>query len=188
MISIAIPYYSKMKDADFFMKRCLKSIENQSYKDYEIVITEEGSASHNTNEAIKKSKGDLIKILCMDDYLAHGNSLKEIVDNFRGEWLISGCSNNPNPYYTGDIHQGNNKLGGLSAITIKNNNPLLFDESLFWLLDCEYYRRMYDKYGFPVILNGVNVIIGEGEHQATNMLQTELKRQEVIKVTQMYAR
>lgn len=187
MISIAIPYYSKMENADFFMKRCLESIERQTYTDYEVVITEEGVVGHNLNEAIKRCKGEIVQILCMDDYLAHDNALKNIAEAFEGQWLISGCNNNPNPYYTGDIHQGNNKLGGLSVIAIKNENPLLFDENLRWLVDCDFYKRMYAQYGSPKILNGVQVMIGEGQHQATNMLNEDLKRAEVMELTKRYA-
>ena len=62
-ISIVIPVSKKMKNGDYFLKRCLKSIKSQTFKDYEIVMTEKGNASHNTNEGIKQAKGDYIKIL-----------------------------------------------------------------------------------------------------------------------------
>lgn len=176
-----------MKNAEEFLWRCINSVHKQSYKDYEIIYEEGGNAAENINKGIKKAKGEIIKILCMDDYFTHKNSLKDIVDNWKGKWMITGCSNNPYPYYTGDVHQGNNKLGGLSVIAIHNQNPLLFDEELQWLLDCDYYKRMYDLYGLPTILNGVNVTIEEGDHQATNNLAMELKRNEVIKLTQRYA-
>ena len=75
MISICIPYYPQMKNADFFMKRCLDSIEKQTYKDYEIVITDQGKMAENTNTAIKQAKGEIIKILFMDDYLKDENRI-----------------------------------------------------------------------------------------------------------------
>lgn len=182
MISIAIPYYSKMKNAQIFLDRCLYSIREQTYQDYEIVVTEAGKMAENTNQAIKQCKGDYIKILYMDDYFADKHSLQRIVDAFKAnpkaEWLISGCSTNHKPYWTDNIHLGNNKLGSPSVLTIKNNKPMLFDENLGWLLDCDYYRRMYDLHGHPIILEEDNVIIGVGDHQATNTMGDEVKLQE----------
>lgn len=187
MISIIIPYHAKMKDAELFMDRCMKSIKTQTYTDYEVIVTEGGNAAENINKGIKQAKGWLIKILCMDDYFSHDDALANIVHNFEGGWMITGCSNNPHPYYTGDIHQGNNKLGGLSVITVRNLDPELFDESLHWLLDCDYYKRLYERYGEPTILDEVNVTIEEGDHQATHNIPDERKRKEVLELTQRYA-
>jgi glycosyltransferase involved in cell wall biosynthesis len=179
MISIVIPYYSKMVNAEFFLKRVIDSIMMQTYKDYEIVITEEGSATENTNAGIQKAKGDLIKILHQDDYFAHPNALQDIVENFKGTWLITGTEGNEFPYYTADIRTGNNKLGSPSALTIINDKPLLFREDLKWLFDCEYYERLYERYGEPEILDGVNVIIGLHDDQATRLLTDDEKQAEV---------
>ena len=184
---MAIPYYSGMKNAQFFLDRCLESIRSQTFQDYEIVVTDKGGMAQNTNNAIKGCSGELIKILYMDDMFADNNALKRIVDAFKGHWLVTGTDNNPHPYWTDDIHLGNNKLGSPSALTIKNENPLLFDENLGWLLDADYYRRMYDKYGEPTILDGVNIIIGIGEHQATNTMGGEIKLREHEYVKKKYA-
>lgn len=188
VVSIVIPYYAGMENAQFFLDRCLKSIKRQSFKDYEVIVNEEGVVGHNINNGVRKAKGTLIHIMCMDDYFAYDDALKEIVSNCAGNiWHISGCSNNPNPYYTGDIHQGNNKLGGLSVITYLKEEGETFDESLVWLIDCDFYKRMYSKYGSPKILNGVHVVIGEGRHQTTNLLRSEIKRHEVNVLTERYA-
>jgi len=182
-ISIAIPVY-EMENKEFYLNRCLESIKNQTYKDYEIVITENGRGmASNTNEAIKKCKGRFIKILFMDDYLAHKYSLKEIVDRFQSRWLVTGCEHDNHspdhyPRYNEDIHKGYNTIGSPSVLTILNKNPLLFDENMSWLLDCDYYKRMYDKYGEPTILNTVNVGIGIHKGQATYILSDELKTNE----------
>jgi len=186
MISICIPYYSKMTNADFFLKRCIESIEKQTYKNVEIVVTDEGNAPHNTNLAISKAKGEIIKILFMDDYLTHDNVLQEIIDNFKGQWLVSGSDNNQYPYYTGDIHQGNNKLGSPSALTIRQGTEITFDENLVWLFDCDYYKRMYKLYGEPVIIKGNHITQGIGEHQATNNISKEIKGREFYLMKEKY--
>lgn len=186
-ISIAIPVYD-MPNKQFFLERCLGSIREQTFQDYEIVITEKGGISENTNAAIKESKGELIKILYMDDYFSDKDALKRIVDNFNGHWMINACDNNPYPIWTDDTYTGNNKLGGPSALTIKNDNPLLFDNDLKWVLDCDYYQRMYEKYGEPTILEEVCVNIGVGEHQATLQLSDDIKIKEYELMRQRYAK
>ena len=44
-----------------------------------------------------------------------------------------------------------------------------------------------EKHGKPTILEDVNVIIGLGAHQATNILSDELKVNEQTYLTQKYA-
>ena len=187
-VSIAIPIHP-MENWQFFLTRCLESIYSQTFTDYEIVITNAGKMAENTNRAINASEGELIKILYMDDFLAHSNALKEIVDNFGDEdnWLVAGCLHqeqggvpkNPHyPSYNENISQGNNTIGSPSILTIRNKGHLLFDENLSWLLDCELYSRYYKKYGEPKILNDLNVILGIGTHQMTNILSNEDKQKE----------
>jgi len=186
MISIAIPFYN-MPNAAYFLGRCLASIESQTYKDYEIVITMEGKMAENTNAAIKKCKGEIIKILYMDDYLAHDDALQEIVDNFKGGWLVTGCLHDemvvgrPHlPYYNEDIVKGENTIGSPSVLTFENQDPLLFDEMMTWMLDCDYYTRLHSRYGPPIILNDLNVVIGISEHQTTHQLDDQTKQDEQL--------
>lgn len=180
-VSIAIPFYAGMKDAQKFLTRLLESIQTQTLQPLEVVITGEGNASENTNLAMSKCKGDLVKVMYMDDYFTHKNALKEIVGAFDDKvtWLINGCNNNQVPYYTGDIHLGNNKLGAPSCLTVKNGLGITFDPSLRWLLDCDFYKKMYLAHGLPKILIGDYVTIGEGDHQATNSISEREKLEEV---------
>lgn len=187
MISIVIPYHD-MDNAAFFMKRCIDSIMTQTYTDYEIVLTKQGKMAENTNAAIKKAKGDIIKILFLDDYLAHPESLRNIVNNFKGGWLAAGCvhdSGDGNWYnprmasYNDQIYIGNNTIGSPSVIAFENKNPELFDEELSWMLDCDLYTRLYKRYGKPTIINDINVVIGVGSHQTTHLLPDEVKAAEV---------
>lgn len=186
MISIIIPYY-KTDKSEFYLARCLKSIREQTFQDYEIVISEGGSASYNVNKGVKEAQGDIIKVLCMDDYFTNNNSLKEIHKAFKGDWLIHGVSNHKTPHYTGDIHLGNNRLGGLSSMVFKKDSYIPLDETLVWLLDCDWHKQMYMQYGLPVLLTGDYVTIQEGEGQATNLISKEIKKKEVLKLQQKYA-
>lgn len=175
-ISIVIPIHD-MQNGAFFLWRGINSIMMQTFKNYEIVIVKEGKMAENSNAGIKRAQGQLIKILYMDDYLAHPDALQEIVDNFEfmDDWMITGCDTNPHPYWTTDIAKGNNKLGSPSCLTFRNQDPLLFDEKMSWLLDCDLYQRLYNRYGLPKILDTVNVNIGIHEGQMTNILTDEEK-------------
>ena len=218
-LSIVIPT-SDMNDKKYLFRRCLDSLWNQSFQDFEIIITDNSEddviyevcewyrtgikymrnkikgMAQNTNNGIKLAEGELIKILYMDDYMAHDEALEKINKKFEGQWLVSGCTHttygrnffNPHiPFYTPDIHTGNNTIGSPSVMTIKNENPLLFDEKMTWLLDCDYYKRMFDLYGEPTILKDLNVVIGIHDAQATNTMGEERKILEREYITQKYA-
>lgn len=186
MISVCIPYYDGMENGAFFLKRAIDSVTSQSYKDYEIVLTNEGSMPVNTNAAIKRAKGDIIKILYQDDYLAHKDSLKETAHNFKGGWLVTGCVHddgksigNPHlPTWNDEMKQGKNTIGSPSVLVFENKNPFLFDERMSWLLDCELYGRLYERYGLPTFLNTVNVVIGIHPGQMTHLMSEETKLSE----------
>lgn len=191
-ISICIPIYP-MKNKNFFLKRCLESIHRQTFKDYEIVITEQGKMAENTNASIKEATGEYIKIMYMDDFFAHDDALKVIVDNLDCDWLATGCTHTDgrvrfNDHYAvwnKSIHNSNT-IGSPSVITFKNDDPILFDENLTWVLDCDFYKRMYDRYGMPKIIDDINVVIGVGEHQATSFLSDELKNNEQKEMYEKY--
>ena len=182
-VSIVLPIHN-MKNGAFFLWRCINSIMEQTFKDYEIVITKEGSMPVNTNAGIKKARGELVKILYMDDWFAHPNVLWGLVNLFDRyedvEWHISPCDTNPNPELTDDLHLGNNKLGSPSALTLRNHfeDNLLFDEKLSWLLDCDLYKRMRDKFGNPSITAYVDINIGVGDHQVTHLMNDDYKLSE----------
>lgn len=209
-MSIAVPTHA-MENGGHFLIRLLESLWTQTYQNFEIVVTDNSDndivqdiceyyktgirysrnpvmgMAPNTNEAIQQSRGELIKILYMDDYLLHDMVLESIVGRFKGEWLICGADDNPDPHYTRDIHQGNNKLGSPSALTIRNNDPILFDEKLTWLLDCDLYHRYHQKFGEPVIVHGKHIGIGKGPHQLTHILSAQLKSDEFDYLMQKHA-
>ncbi len=215
MISIAIPTIS-MKNGKELFTRCLNSLWDQSFQEFEIVVTDNSDddtikslcdyyktgiryyknsrkgISQNTNEAIKHSTGELVKILYMDDFLLDDEALELMVKKFKGQWLVSGCLHvdelgiigTPHiPSYNERIFEGYNTIGSPSVLMIKNSNPLdgspqLFDENLGWMLDCDYYKRLHDLYGEPIVLDKPLIGIGLHPAQATNTLGDEIKLKE----------
>ena len=63
-------------------------------------------------------------------------------------------------------------------VAIENKDPLLFDESMTWVLDIDYYQRLFKRYGEPTILDSYDVVLGCGDHQVTNILSKEDKESE----------
>ena len=186
-ISVVIPIHW-MKDWPFFLTRCLESIEQQTFTDYEIIITKNGKMAENTNSAIKKATGEIIKILYLDDYLAHPDSLKNIAENFEGGWLATGCVHDYGDGKLKDLHipkidglmsdTASNTIGSPSVIAFENKDPILFDENMGWLLDLDYYSRLLEKYGGVMILDSCDVAIGCGDHQVTHLMPEEAKKAE----------
>ncbi len=141
-----------------------------------------GSSSANINNAIKHADGKLIKVLFQDDFLFNEHALQNIVNNFNYEkdgWMVTACEHSHDgitffrpfyPHYNKLIPYGNNTISSPSVLVIKNEQPELFDENLIWLMDCDYYKRCYDRFGLPNILNTISVINRVGLHQVTNTL------------------
>ena len=187
-ISVVIPIHN-MANGAFFLWRAVNSIMDQSFKDYEIVIVREGEMAKNTNEGIKRARGEIIKILFLDDFLFKEDALQKIVKAFTNDinWVVSGCVhigvdnsiyNTHIPCYTKEVKRGVNTIGSPSVLAFRNKYPLLFNESLTWVLDCELYGRLYDKFGYPGIIEESLVAIGIGDHQTTNILSNEIKLKE----------
>lgn len=212
-LSLAIPTYEMNGDGARLLKRSLDALEKQTFKDFEVVVTDNSENDEieklcsyynldikyskyavkgmapNTNEAIRKSSGEIVKILYMDDYLYHEEALQEIHENFTSEvnWLATGCihlkdgelSNQHYPSYNKDIYMGNNTIGSPSVVAIRKSSAIYFDEHMTWLLDCDYYSRMYNKFGEPKLIYDINVVMGLHKNQVTNLLAESAKREEL---------
>lgn len=180
-----------MENYDFFMHRLVDSLDRQTFRDFELVVTHEGSMPVNSNAAIKKAKGEIVKVLYLDDYLAP-DALQNLSDNFVGGWLATGCLHDDGvnigsphiPTFTpGEL---TNTIGSPSVIAFENSDPILFDEALSWMLDVDLYQRLYERYGYPTLLNSWDTIIGIGSHQMTNILTDKQKEEEVLYVAKKY--
>ena len=211
-ISICVPVH-KMNDWKYWLEKCLDSILAQTEENIEVVITDNSDddeikrftekyampikffknprkgMAQNTNEAIKRATGPVIKILYMDDHLAHKDALSDILEAFKEKklhyWLATPCEHTYGknifkqhaPKLKG-IEKGINTIGSPSVVAFRNNNPLLFDENMTWLLDVDLYKRLLDIFGEPIILEKVGVVIGLHDGQVTNILTNEKKQKE----------
>lgn len=201
-ISVVIPYHDTVNTA-FFLGRLLNSLSEQTFTDYEIVLTKAGRMAENTNAAMKLAKGELIKIMYMDDYFAHPKALEVIVKSFPKDsmWLATGClhqrigeNNYEDPHsphlpeYTKDIAKGNNRIGSPSVITLRNKDVLYFDETLSFLLDCDLYKRYYETHGHPRLIDDLNVVIGIHNGQVSNTMSDKEKEEEFNYLANKYGK
>lgn len=195
-IEIVISDHSKDDD----VKKSLKKWETLLNIKYINNPHKRGSSSANLNVALQNCTGDLIKIIFQDDYLLESNSLSTLVTCFnRGnsQWLATACGHsndrinvfNPHlPKYNDLIAYGTNTISSPSVIMVKNQDLELFDENLIWLMDCEYYKRMYDKFGLPIICNYITVINFMHANQVSNTLATtQVKEDELAYVLKKHS-
>ena len=166
MISLAMPTYETFGRGCEFLRFQFEKFRTQTFKDFEIVISDHskkddiknlceeyedklnivyihnprkrGSLSHNTNNAIKNCKGDIIKILFQDDFLFEDDSLQRINDSFcEGVcWVVSACEhvsdtsmetyNKVIPRYSDEIMSGVNTIGNPSVVAFRKPREQYF--------------------------------------------------------------
>lgn len=192
-ISICIPTWEQNGFGAKYLFKLLETIKTQTYKDFEIVISDHsvnniildvvnqyshlmnilyvknnqklGNSPHNTNNAIKNSNGEIIKIMFQDDFFFSDNSLEIIVNQFNKpevNWVVNGCNHTDSdntsfnrfmiPKWNDLIYKGVNTISSPSVLSFRKNDNIYFDENLVMLMDCEIYYNLYKKYGLPTII------------------------------------
>lgn len=207
-ISVVIPTYEMKGLGAGFLRQSFDILARQSFKDFDVVVSDHsktdviervcneyrdrldiayfrnadkiGNSPANTNNAIRKSTGELIKILFQDDFLRSDDALAKISAAFDADkdgWLVTACDHTADgstffrdfhPRYNDKIHLGRNTISSPSVVTIRNREPILFDEGLVWSMDCDYYKRCHDRFGGPKILDEVLVTNRVGAHQISS--------------------
>ena len=159
-----------------------------------------GKIAPNMNNAIKHSSGQFIKMLFQDDFLYDTDSLEIIFDsiaeNQDKDWFITACVHTDDcitmydrmtPYYHNRIYAGVNTISCPSVLTIRNEyTKPKFDESLNWLVDVDYYKRLHMLYGNPVVIDTVCIVNRNAEVRATNMITEKQKQSELQRVIRRY--
>jgi GR25 family glycosyltransferase involved in LPS biosynthesis len=236
-VSILIPTHDLKGIQIEFMKKTLPMIFNQTYKNFEIIITDNNDESStkdfifnnfynyylttnpskynienfdinkikhtfcktkgwspNHNHGLDHCSGDVIKILHQDNYFLNQFSLENIMYEFINDsdvkWSVSTYwheyENNLNkltrlhiPKYIDEIVNGENLIGDPSCMTLRKEYVLKFNNSMTWLVDCEYYIQMKHNFGTPKILKTPSVVVFQHKNQVTHTIniETQLKEQ-----------
>jgi len=154
----------------------------------------------NLNNALKHAKGEYIKILFQDDFLYEDFSLEILVTHFVSynlQWMATASCHYEEstknfykaiyPFYHDSIQYGHNTISSPSVIMMKNSDLIFFDEKLFWLIDVDWYKQMYDKFGLPGICNYVSVVNREHNSRVSNTTATqEIRDSELKYITYKY--
>jgi len=185
-ISICIPSYKRTS----YLKRLLDSIAIQRYKQYEVVVSDDTPGSEvselcsaysdkfslryyhnnkalgtpeNWNEAIRKAKGEWIKIMHDDDWFASNDSLANfaaaIESNPGIDFYFSAYNNvyeqENNRIQTVQLGKSDelklkkdplrlfqkNYIGNPSCTLFRKKENFLFDNRFKWVVDFEFYMR-----------------------------------------------
>ena len=205
-VSICIPAYNN----EASVRRLLASIERQTYKDYEVIITDDSDgdgikrlaeekkyikyyknekrlgATANWNASIDRSCGEYIKIMHHDDWFTDENSLKAFVDMleehpeadlaFSGSRQMEADRSFDRYISEKDVrliekdHRNlflGNTIGAPSAVIVRRNAVVHYDEKLTWLVDMEYYMQILKKNPHFLYTKEPLVSIGIGQGQLT---------------------
>jgi len=209
-ISICIPAFKRID----FLKRLLDSIESQSFRDFEVIVTDDSPSvevanlckeyekkftlhyhnnsnslgtPENWNEAIRRAKGEWVKLMHDDDWFADEDSLQEYADTiadhpsgvfffcaYRNVFDKSGktkevfvsslarASLQKNPA----ILFASNLIGPPSVVVHKNNGEFWYDRSMKWVVDIDFYIRYLGKYR-PIYIPDILVNVGMHDEQVT---------------------
>lgn len=152
-----------------------------------------GKAACNINKAMQIATGKVIKILYQDDFFVVPDALEKIYNEFENgcNWLVNGFVHTTDkktfynkriPYYNDMIILGENSLGNPSNISVVNTTDKVYmDESILYVVDCEYYFRLKQIYGSPKIIEETLVCSRIHPVSAVNDPELiKLKDQEVV--------
>lgn len=199
-VSIAVPTYEYYGRGVEFLDDMLRTISIQTMKEIEVVVSDHskdnqikkfceeniynlnikyfknkndvGNPCSNTNYAIDKCQGEVIKVLLQDDFLYDTEALEKIYDqlkNSESDWLVCGCIHTRddgnsffNPMFPrwSDLmilEPGNNFIGSPSIIALKKSVDLRFDSKTAMLMDVDFYYGMMLEYGHPIYYNDILV-------------------------------
>jgi len=213
-ISIAIPAYEMRGFGGKYLRELLASIEKQSYKKFEVVVADQsedqevynacmdyadkfrivyvknfykkGNGPANTNVAIERTNGELVKIMFQDDIFVDDLALLRIRERFldtNASWLVNGFAHTSDgkelhremvPRWSDHLLEGQNFMGGPSIVTMRRECVEFFDEECRMLMDTEFYHRMRYEYGMPTILPDILHADREGDHRVSANLDLDI--------------
>lgn len=217
-ISVAIPAYEMKGFGKEMLAFSFEQLAKQAFLNFEVVVSDDSAdaeienlckewekdfyikyiknpyakgLSSNLNNAILNSSGDIIKVLCQDDFLLDEESLQRIADSFDMQkgWLVSSyfhTDKHREKFYNLHIPKWNNHvydyntIGTHSCLSFSNKSNLLFDTNLIWHMDCEFYYRLFLKYGEPKILEYPTMVQCIWEGQTTNTITNEINTREIL--------
>jgi len=119
----------------------------------------------NVNNAIKNASGNIIKPLFQADFFLTNAAINDIIEAHSTagkcwcalrynhcDWDATCFSEEGIPYYNENLIIGNNTISSPSTISYDASFTELFDEKLKMLMDCDFYYRLNEYFGDPIII------------------------------------
>lgn len=171
-ISVIVPYYgnSDSQPMKAILARCLDSINNQTFKDYELIVSKEGTdLSSSRNWGIEQAHGDYLMFIDSDDYIS--KDLFEVLDDAIRKYPESDIIEFPVHVHEGgeDAHLLNFKEKqytdlimdywlGCKAYTHSYVCNKIYKRSLFSQVRFPVGRKFEDAYTLPILLEQAKVV------------------------------
>lgn len=151
----------------------------------------------NLNNAIENSSGDFIKVVCQDDFFFTKECLGRIANAHENGafWTLTSYVHTNDcrqffkhhvPSFYSKGYDGENLAGSPTALSFMRSTPERFDERLFWLMDCDFYHRLYLRHGNPHIISEPGLVVRLWEGQNTNDANEGVKASETCYVWRKY--
>jgi glycosyltransferase involved in cell wall biosynthesis len=127
-----------------------------------------GNGPANMNNAIRKCSGEIVKIIFQDDFFYDDHALEKIyyaLYNSDRMWLLNATNHTKDdgnsfywdlyPKFNNDLLKGVNTISSPSVVSFKRQSEVVFDETLVYFMDIDYYYGMRKKYGDPVFYDDI---------------------------------
>jgi len=172
-VSICIPTYNSPKT----LKRLLDSVFDQSFTDYEVVVSDDSSnddvekvvksysdnrvsyyhneeplgTPENWNNAVRKSKGEYIKIMHHDDWFVNRDALRLMVDTMEkqgADFVFCQCAGSGSNHPSEEAVKSHMKVLpqllesnviGAPSVTMYKRTELMFDSKIKYYVDVDFY-------------------------------------------------
>ena len=215
-VSVCIPAYRQTR----YLRRALDSLRKQTFQDFEVIITDDSpddavkrfldeyefgtqlryvlnspalGSPENWNEAVRQSRGELIKILHHDDWLTQPDSLGQLVNalDAHPEADLAFCAsvntfadsgvvrdvNHPTARQLEHLRRNPNDLfaanciGAPSATLHRRSVGLTYDPTIKYTVDTDFYIRLLRQNPHLVFVGEPLVAIGLHETQVTQAVR-----------------
>jgi glycosyltransferase involved in cell wall biosynthesis len=155
---------------DDYLLPKIKEFEDKFDIKYYRNENDRGNGPANMNNAISKCSGEIVKIIFQDDFFYDDEALEKIyyaLSDSDRMWLLNGTNHTKDdgnsfywdlyPKFNDDLLKGVNTISSPSVVSFKRQSEVVFDETLVYFMDIDYYYGMREKYGDPVFYNDILV-------------------------------
>lgn len=175
---------------DDYLLSKIKEFEDKFDIKYYRNEKDRGNGPANMNNAIRKCSGEIVKIIFQDDFFYDDYALEKIyyaLYNSDRMWLLNATNHTKDdgnsfywdlyPKFNNDLLKGVNTISSPSVVSFKRQSEVVFDETLVYFMDIDYYYGMRKKYGDPVFYDDI-LVTNRFPHE--NSISSNIENKEKI--------